>query len=86
MVYMILLFRGMLLGLEVLCLRLLGLKQKDHVTVAMVHPSGVLVMGNMSGDPMAVALSHSSIGYGFLFMELATPYGTGDVSHFPNAF
>ena len=51
--YMILLFRGMLLGLDVLCLRLLGLKAQDHMVV---EPSGALEMGNMAKDSMVVAL------------------------------
>jgi hypothetical protein len=47
MVCLILLFRGRLLGLEVLCLWLLGLRQQDHALVMVVEPSGMLVMYNM---------------------------------------
>jgi hypothetical protein len=51
--YMILLFRGMLLGLDVLCLRVLGLMTQDHMVV---EPGGALELGNMAKDSMAVAL------------------------------
>ena len=52
--YMYCLFRGTMLGLEVQCLKVLGLRLRGH---AMVVPSEVLVMVNMTMNLAAVALS-----------------------------
>jgi hypothetical protein len=49
MVYVILLLKDALLGLEVLFLRFLSLRQWDHM---MVVPYGVLVVFHMAKDPM----------------------------------
>ena len=46
------LFRGTVLGLEVQCLKVLGLRLRDHVVVV---PGGVQVMLNMTLNLMAVA-------------------------------
>jgi hypothetical protein len=54
MAYMCRLFRGIVLGLEVQCLKVLGLRLRDHVVVM---PDGVLVMIEMILDPMAMALA-----------------------------
>jgi hypothetical protein len=53
MAYMCRLFRGAVLGLEVQCLKVIGLRLRDH---AMVMPSVVQVMVNMALNPMVVAL------------------------------
>ena len=45
------LFRGTVLGLEVQCLKVLGLKLRDHVVVV---PDGVLVVIDMTLNLMAV--------------------------------
>jgi hypothetical protein len=75
--------RGLLLGLEVLCLKLLGLKQQDHTLFQVVEPSEVLVMSHMAKNPMAEALGPIGlVDHDFLLVELVTPYGTGNVWHF----
>jgi hypothetical protein len=54
MAYMCCLFRGAMLGLEGQCLKVLGLRLRDHTVVV---PSVVQVMINMTLDLMAVAFS-----------------------------
>jgi hypothetical protein len=56
MAYMCRLFRGVVLGQEVQCLKALGLRLRDHVVV--LHGE-VQVMVNMTLDPVAVALVFS---------------------------
>ena len=74
MVYMYRLFKGTVLGLEVQCLKVLGLRLRDH---AVVVPSGVQVVVNMSIDPVAVAFSSIAlVDYGFPLMVLLPPNGT----------
>jgi hypothetical protein len=53
MVFMLSLFRDVLRGLEVFCLWLLGLRQRDHVLVV---PDEVLVVCHMAKDPVTEAL------------------------------
>jgi hypothetical protein len=71
MAYMCRLFRGIVLGLEVQCLKVLGLKLRDHVVVV---PSGVQVMIEMILDP------HGG-GFGFypladhVFLMVTAPSG-----------
>ena len=50
------LFRGTVLGLEVQCLKVLGLRLRDHMVVV---PSEVLVVLNMTLNPVAVPLAFS---------------------------
>lgn len=68
-----LVLRGMLLGLEMFCLWLLGLKQQDHTVV---KPDRVLVMSRMTKDPVAealVAVALASLAeHCFPLIELAT--------------
>jgi hypothetical protein len=47
------LFRGAVLGQEVQCLKVLGLRLRDH---AVVVPGEIQVMVNMTLNPVAVAL------------------------------
>ena len=54
MAYMCRLFRGAVLGLEVPCLKVLGLRLRDH---SMVMPDVVQVMINMTLDLTVVAFS-----------------------------
>ena len=54
MAYMCHLFKGAVLGLEVQCLKVLGLRLQDH---AVVVPGKFSVMVNMTLNPMAVALA-----------------------------
>ena len=71
MVYMYPLFKGTVLGLEVHCLKVLGLRLCDH---AVVVPSGVQVVVNMSIDSVAVAFSSVAlVDYGFPLMVLLPP-------------
>jgi hypothetical protein len=56
MVYMCCLFRSAVLGLEVQCLKVLGLRLRDH---AVVVPGEVQVVVNMTLNP-TVALVFSS--------------------------
>jgi hypothetical protein len=61
MAYMCSLFRGTVLGLEVQCLKVLGLMLRDHMVVMVLVPSVVQVMVNMTLNPVAVALVFSPI-------------------------
>jgi hypothetical protein len=54
MVYMFHLFRGAVLGQEVQCLKVLGLRLRDHTVVV---PGVVQVVINMTLDLAAVAFS-----------------------------
>ena len=54
MAYRYRLFKGTVLGLAVQCLKVLGLRLRDHVVVV---PGGVLVVINMTLDLAAVAFS-----------------------------
>jgi hypothetical protein len=47
------------LGLEVQCLKVLGLRLRDHAVVVVAMPGVVQVMVNMSLNPVAVALVFS---------------------------
>jgi hypothetical protein len=58
MVYMCHLFRGAMLGQEVQCLKVLGLRLLDH---AVVVPGVVQVMINMTLDLVAVAFSPTAL-------------------------
>jgi hypothetical protein len=58
MVCVILLLRDTLLVLEVLFLRLLGLKQRDHMVVV---PGRVMVMCYMTKDPVPEVLFPTSL-------------------------
>jgi hypothetical protein len=51
------LFRGAVLGQEMQCLKVLGLRLRDHVVDVVVVPSMVQVVINMTLDLMAVAFS-----------------------------
>ena len=51
-------FRGVVLGLKVLCLKVLGLRWRDH---AVVVPGVVQVMINMTLDLTAVAFSPTAL-------------------------
>ena len=57
MVYMCRLFRGAMLGLEGHCLKVLGLRLRDHAVVVVVVPGMVQVVINMTLDLVAVAFS-----------------------------
>ena len=57
MAYLCHLFRGTMLGQEVQCLKVLGLRLRDHVVVVVVVPGVVQVMINMTLDLMAMAFS-----------------------------
>jgi len=52
------LFRGTVLGLEVQCLKVLGLRLRDHMVVV---PSEVLVVLNMTLNLVAVAFSLTAL-------------------------
>ena len=54
MAYMCHLFRGAVLGLEVQCLKVLGLKLQDHLVVVL---GGILVVIDMTLNLVAVAFS-----------------------------
>jgi hypothetical protein len=56
MVYMCCLFRGVVLGLEVQCLKVLGLRLRDHTVVMVVMPSVVQVVLSMTLNPVTAAL------------------------------
>jgi hypothetical protein len=65
----------------VLCLLLLGLRQRDHRVVV---PDEVLVVCHMAKDIVLVALVPTSLAdHGFLLMVIASPFGTDDVWCFP---
>jgi len=51
MVYMYLLFRGTVLDREVQCLKVLGLRLRDHVVVV---PNGVQIVANTTLDSVVV--------------------------------
>ena len=51
-------FRGAVLGLEVQCLKVLGLRLRDYVVVV---PGGVLVMINMTLNRVAVAFGLTAL-------------------------
>ena len=57
MAYMCRLFRGAVLGLEVPCLKVLGLRLRDHAVVMVVVPDVVQVVINMTLDLTVVAFS-----------------------------
>ena len=61
MAYMCRLFRGAVLGLEVQCLKVLGLRLRDHMVVMVVMPGVVQVMINMTLDHVAVAFSPTTL-------------------------
>jgi hypothetical protein len=70
MVFMSFLLRDILLGLEVLCLMLIGLKQWHHVVVM---PDWLLVVCHMTKDPMTEALVlTSSADHNFLLVVIAS--------------
>ena len=52
------LFRGTVLGLEVQCLKVLGLRLRDHMVVV---PGGVLVVFNMTLNLVTVASSLTTL-------------------------
>ena len=52
------LFKGTVLGLEVQCLKVLGLRLQDH---AVVVPVGVLVVINITLNLVAVAFSPTAL-------------------------
>jgi hypothetical protein len=58
MAYMCHLFRGVVLGQEVQCLKVIGLRLQDHT---MVVPGVVQVMINMTLDLTAVAFSPTTL-------------------------
>jgi hypothetical protein len=58
MAYMCHMFRGAVLGQEVQCLKVVGLRLRDH---AMVVPGVVQVMINMTLDLTAVAFSPTAL-------------------------
>ena len=58
MAYMCHSFRGVVLGLEVQCLKVLGLRLRDH---AVVMPDMVQVVINMTLDLMVVAFSPTAL-------------------------
>jgi hypothetical protein len=61
MAYMCRLFRGAMLGQEVQCLKVLGLRLLDHAVVVVVVPGVVQVMINMTLDLAAVAFSPTAL-------------------------
>jgi len=76
MAYMCRLFRGSVLGLEVQCLKVLGLSLRDY---AVVMPSVVQVVVNMTFNPMVVALVFSPTALAnhvFSLVVTASPNGT----------
>jgi hypothetical protein len=71
MVFMIFLFEDVLRCLEVLCLLLLGLRQRYHMVVM---PGGVLVMCHMAKDPVKVALILTSLAdHNFFLVVIIFP-------------
>jgi hypothetical protein len=84
MVFMIFMFKDVLQGLEVLCLLLLGLRQRDHMVFML---SGMLVVCHMSKDLVAEELVLTSpADHSFLFVVIAFPVDTRDDWCFPNTF
>jgi hypothetical protein len=61
MAFMSLLFRGTMLGQDVQCLKVLGLKLLDHAVVMVVMPGVVQIMINMTLDLMTVAFSPTAL-------------------------
>jgi len=61
MAYMCLLFRGVMLGQEVQCLKVLGLRLLDHAVVMVVVPGVVQIMINMTLDLVTVAFSPTAL-------------------------
>jgi hypothetical protein len=61
MAYMCLLFRGAMLGQEVQCLKVLGLRLLDHAVVMVVVPGVVQIMINMILDLVTVAFSPTAL-------------------------
>jgi hypothetical protein len=61
MAYMCHLFRGAMLGQEVQCLKVLGLRLLDHTVVVVVMPDVVQVMINMTLDLVAVVFSPTAL-------------------------
>jgi hypothetical protein len=61
MAYMCRLFRGAMLGQEVQCLKVLGLRLLDHAVVMVVMLGVVQVMINMNLDLVAVAFSPTAL-------------------------
>jgi hypothetical protein len=51
MAYMCCLFRGVVLGLEVQCLKVLGLRLRDHMVIMVVGPGEVQVVVNTTLNP-----------------------------------
>ena len=87
--YMYRLFRGTVLGLEVQCLKVLGLRLRGHTVVV---PGEVLVMVNMTMNLVVVALSPIALAdhvfpivvitiplvdHVFLFVVIALLFGLG---------
>ena len=75
MAYMCCLFRGAVLGLEVQCLKELGLRLRDHTVVV---PGRVQVMIEMIMVPVAVALAFTTLAdHIFLVVVIALLFGLG---------
>jgi hypothetical protein len=81
MVYMCRLFRGAVLGLEVQCLKVLGLKLRDHTVVML---GDVQVVIEMILDLVAVALAFTPVviifppaNHVFPFMVITLLLGLG---------
>jgi hypothetical protein len=55
------LFRGTVLGQEMQCLKVLGLRLRDHAVVVVVMPGVVQVMINMTLDLVVVAFSPTAL-------------------------
>jgi len=70
MAYMCHLFRGIVLGLEVQCLKVLGLRLRDHVVVVL---GVVRVMINMTLDLTAVAFSPTTLA-NHVFPHMVTAF------------
>jgi hypothetical protein len=69
MEYMYPLFRGAVLGQEVQCLKVLGLRLRDHTVVV---PDGVQVIVNTTLSSVVVAFSHTTlVDHVFLLMVIA---------------
>jgi hypothetical protein len=70
MVLLIFVFEDILRGLELLCLLMLGLRQRDH---RVVMPDRVLVVCDMAKDPVAVHLVLTSLAdHNFLLVVIAS--------------
>jgi hypothetical protein len=76
-----------MLGQEVQCLKVLGLRLRDHTVVMVLVPSMVQVMSNMALDLMVVAQSYSPSGPCFPPCDACFPQmGHGMFGVFPNTF